>query len=237
MRTPCTICGLPSVGRGFCKKHYRAFMAYGDPLEAKNLRGVPFGERYVVDPDSGCWLWIGSTVTCGYGIWHAHGQHTAHRASYVMHKGPIPGGLHVLHKCDRPGCVNPDHLFLGTHQDNMADLRTKGRAYGAKGIANFGAKLTELQVLSIMADPRPALMLAEQYGVSKTSIDHIRNGKTWRHIFDETVKARRIAAGPRRLTSEERARIATDPRRQIDIAAEYGVTQGFVSAIKRASIK
>lgn len=237
MRTPCTICGLPSVGRALCKKHYRAFMAYGDPLMAKNLRGVPFGKRYVVDAQSGCWFWIGSTDTCGYGIWNAHGQHSAHRASYVMHRGAIPPGQHVLHKCDQPNCVNPAHLSLGTHQDNMADLRAKGRAYGAKGAANFGAKLNEVQVMRIMADPRPCSEVAEQYGVDKASVSNIRNGKTWSHVFDEAVRAERIAAGPKRLTPEERACIATDPRRQVDIASEYGVSQGLVSAIKRRAGK
>ena len=182
MRTPCTICGLPSVGRGFCKKHYRAFMKYGDPLKAANLRGVPFHERYQVDPDTGCWLWIGATVTCGYGIYTAHGEKNAHRVSWVMCHGPIPNGLHVLHKCDRPECVNPEHLKLGTHQDNMRDLREKGRAYGAAGEANRSAKLTEAQVLKIVDDTRSARRIAQEYGVTDAAIQGIRQGRTWKHI-------------------------------------------------------
>ena len=232
MQTPCTICAKPSVARALCKKHYRAFMAYGDPLEAKNLRGVPFERRYTVDPQSKCWLWIGSTDTCGYGVWHAHGEHSAHRASYVMNVGPI-GGLHVLHKCDQPNCVNPEHLSLGTHQDNMADLRAKGRAYGAKGAANFGAKLNETQVLAIMSDPRSCAEISKQYGVTATMVDKIRNGKSWTHLFDESVKVDRLAAGPTKLSPSDRTAIAADPRKQVDIAAAYGVSQGFVSAIKR----
>lgn len=208
-------------------------MAYGDPLEVKNLRGVPFEKRYTVDERSGCWLWIGSTVTDGYGVWVAHGQRTAHRAAYVMHKGAIPNGLHVLHKCDQPNCVNPEHLFLGTHQDNMADLRAKGRAYGAKGEANYGAKLTEEQVMAVMADPRSCAEISAQYGVTGAMVDKIRNGKSWPHLFDEAIKAERLAAGPRRLTALERTLIVVDPRKQTEIAAEYGVTQGLISAIKR----
>lgn len=182
MRTPCSICGEPSVGREFCKKHYRAFMKYGDPLKSANLRGVPFHERYQVDPKTGCWLWIGATVTCGYGIWVAHGERNAHRGSWVMHNGPIPKGMHVLHKCDNPGCVNPDHLRLGTHQDNMRDLREKGRAYGAKGEANFSAKLSEQQVLAILCDPRAIRVIAEEFGMTQSSIQNIKNGKTWKHV-------------------------------------------------------
>lgn len=122
---------------------------------------------------------------------------------------------------------------MGTHQDNMADLRAKGRAYGAKGIANFGAKLTEVQVMEIMADPRTCAELSEQYGITGAMIDKIRNGKSWAHLFDGTVRAERLAAGPKRLTAEDRIKIANDPRTQNVIANQYGVTQGFISAIKR----
>lgn len=208
-------------------------MAYGDPLEAKNLRGVPFEKRYTVDKQSGCWLWVGSTVTDGYGVWNAHGQRTAHRASYVLHKGVIPDELHVLHRCDQPNCVNPEHLFLGTHQDNMADLRAKGRAYGAKGAANFGAKLNEAQVMAIMGDPRSCDEIGSQFGVTGATVDKIRNGKIWTHLYDETIKAERLAAGPARLTEVQRQAIAIDPRKQMDIAAEYKVSQSLVSVIKR----
>ena len=235
MRTPCKICGLPSVGRALCKKHYRAFMKYGDPLESKNLRGVPFEKRYVLDPQSGCWLWIGSTVTDGYGVWKAHGQRAAHRGSYVMHRGAIPDGMHVLHSCDMPNCVNPAHLRLGTHQENMADLRAKGRAYGAAGAANKAAKLTEVQAMSIMADPRSCAKISIEYGISKHSVDNVRNGKTWSTLFDPQVKKQRLLAGPRKLTALEKAQIACDPRKQKDIAKEYGISQSQVSVVKRGS--
>lgn len=183
MRTPCSICGLPSVGRELCKKHYRAFMKYGDPLKAANLRGIPFDERYQHDPETGCWLWIGSCNTSGYGIFTGLGERTAHRYSWVHHNGPIPEGMHVLHECDRPECVNPKHLRLGTHQDNMRDLRERGRAYGAAGEANFGAKLSEDQVLAIRDDPRSAKKIAAEYGVSASSIANIKLRKTWKHLI------------------------------------------------------
>lgn len=181
MRTPCTECGEPSVGRGYCKNHYRAFMKYGDPNGRANLRGVPFERRYTID-DKGCWFWIGSTDTCGYGIWKAHGQRSAHRASYVLHKGEIPPGMHVLHKCDQPNCVNPDHLRLGTHQENMADLRAKGRAYGASGATNLSAKLTEAQAIAILTDTRRTSVIAKEYELTQASVMNIKKGKTWKHL-------------------------------------------------------
>ena len=235
MKTFCSICNKPCVGRGYCKKHYRAFMKHGDPLQMGNLRGVPFDQRYQTD-EKGCWLWIGGTNQDGYGAFARYGEKRAHRVSWVMHRGPIPAGMHVLHTCDVPGCVNPDHLFLGTHQDNMADLRSKGRAYGAKGEANFGAKVTEDQALTIMRDSRTCEQIAQEYDLTATSVDNIRNGKTWSYLFDEQTRKARIAAGPRRyLTPTEEDAIFIDKRKQMDLAHAYGVSQSKVSTIKRRS--
>ncbi len=235
MRSICSHCARFVVGRGLCKAHYRAFMKYGDPTARANLRGVPFHERYTIDERSGCWLWIGSTDTSGYGIGKVQGEVRAHRVSWTLVHGPIPIDMQVLHRCDTPACVNPEHLFLGTHQDNMADLRAKGRAYGAPGEANFGAKLTEAQATKIMADPRPASQIARGYRITPSAVDMIRNGRSWKHLFDAKVRETRLAQGPQRLSEEEKTAIAHDPRRQVDIAAEYGISQTRVSVIKRTS--
>lgn len=86
-----------------------------------------FWPRVDKNGDGGCWLWRGALDDKGYGrIKIAKGMRLAHRISWLLKKGPI-GDLNVLHKCDNPACVNPDHLFLGTHSDNMKDCWAKGR--------------------------------------------------------------------------------------------------------------
>lgn len=79
----------------------------------------------------GCWIWNAATDRYGYGAFSYNGKtETASRVSYQLYKGPINDGLHVLHTCDNPACVNPDHLFLGTNKQNVEDRKTKGRRVG-----------------------------------------------------------------------------------------------------------
>lgn len=92
-----------------------------DPVER-------FLSKVTYEPNSGCWLWVGGWQRAGYGHMHYNGEIVAHRVSAHLFKGGIPSGLHVLHRCDVRECVNPDHLFFGTHSDNMKDCARKGRA-------------------------------------------------------------------------------------------------------------
>lgn len=78
-----------------------------------------------------CWIWTAATRSTGYGVFSYKGKPvTASRVSYTLYKGEIPDGLHVLHTCDNPSCVNPEHLFLGTNKDNVEDRKAKNRRAG-----------------------------------------------------------------------------------------------------------
>ena len=102
---------------------------------------------------SGCWEWRGYVRPAGYGQIgrgrKGQGIIDTHRAAWELTNGPIPGGLFVCHKCDNRRCCNPEHLFLGTHQDNMRDMRAKGR--GARGFDLPHTRLSEEQVREIRA--------------------------------------------------------------------------------------
>jgi len=161
------------------------------PLEKQRTK-VPvrarFDSKYTPVTETGCWLWEGAPNPFGYGELHVHG-HTefAHRVSWTLHRGEIPDGLCVLHKCDTPACVNPDHLFLGTRTDNMIDKVKKGRQRGGglRGSMVVGAKLTEADAETIKAWPKKhgsGTMLARKFGVNKALIGRIRHGKSWAHV-------------------------------------------------------
>lgn len=91
--------------------------------------GARFDAMWMPEPNSGCHLWLGALQRGGYGAFGVNRKaKRAHRVSWERAHGPISAGAHVLHRCDTPACVNPDHLFLGDQRSNMADMAAKGRA-------------------------------------------------------------------------------------------------------------
>ena len=113
---------------------------------------------------------------------------SAHRVSYENAFGPIPYGMHVLHKCDVGACINPDHLFLGTHQDNMTDKVRKGRALGHVGEKHPRAVLAEndiREILKLIARGFRLTDIAAQYGVSAEAVSAIKFNRSWRHVSRE----------------------------------------------------
>ena len=138
-----------------------------------------------VDKSSDCWTWTAAKLKKGYGQFKAKSYTlvTAHRLSYEMAYGPIPDGLLVCHKCDNPSCVNPDHLFLGTAQDNSHDMVSKGRSKNGGafvGSANGNAVLRAEDVKEIRALSLSYRELASRFGVSKTQIARIKTGLAWK---------------------------------------------------------
>lgn len=123
----------------------------------------------------GCWIWQGALTAKGYGVISVEGKsERAHRISYRIFGRPIPKGLHVLHKCDVPSCVNPDHLFVGTDADNMEDRKSKGR---------LGFKLSEDNISEIRYLYAEGGVTQEYiagiYGVGRNHISRIVNKKRW----------------------------------------------------------
>lgn len=130
-----------------------------------------------------CWLWTASTSTSGYGHIGVAGRlRQAHRFSWELHRGVIPAKMYILHRCDTPACVNPAHLFMGTHAENMADRNRKGRAAHNRGEQHGCAKLTEAQVLAIRDSTQTQKTLAAKYGVSISTISLILKRDVWTHL-------------------------------------------------------
>lgn len=151
-----------------------------------------FDAQYMPEPMSGCWLWIGSVSDRGYGKIYANGKHlSAHRFSWMLHFNEDPHELLVCHKCDNPQCVNPDHLFLGTVQDNAWDKMQKGRHDGyfvdKRGSRHPGAKLTEDQAREAKFSQRPVCELALEFNVHRATIASIRAGDNWKHLTEKSA--------------------------------------------------
>lgn len=197
MECTCKCCGKtfrarPSAianGRLYCSRQCAAM-------------GLPLQER--LDPrvdrsggNDACWLWRGNTDEYGYGRIAFRGKdYLAHRASYLLAHGDLPDDLLVCHTCDNPPCVNPAHLFLGTHQDNSDDKIRKGRLLVGeqhpvkkhpgcmpRGERHHAAKLTEGIVREIRSRAdAPVSLLAHEYGVSVTAIYDVRARRRWQHV-------------------------------------------------------
>lgn len=141
-----------------------------------------FERKYIPEPNSGCWLWIGNLfVSGGYGDFKDNGKRVrAHVYSYKIHKGKIPVGKFILHTCDMPCCVNPDHLYAGTPKQNTDDCIRRNRF--PSGVKHGMAKLTEDQVRAIRADTRLHRIIAAEYNLERASIGQIKNRRSWKHI-------------------------------------------------------
>ena len=154
---------------------------YSNPLPDKYLARF---WSYVNKTDS-CWEWAKSTVR-GYGSFGAGGVTVyCHKLSWCLHHGPVPDGLCVLHRCDNRKCVNPEHLFLGTREDNIRDMIAKDRSINLSGSSHGMSKLTEDQVRYIktkLLSQQSLSSLSREFGVSVQTIYAIHHGKTWKHV-------------------------------------------------------
>lgn len=159
-----------------------------------------FWSKTTPEPTSGCLLWTGNYHAHGYGRTNMgrRGIVLAHRLAWELTFGPIPDGLCVLHRCDNPPCVNPNHLFLGTKADNSADMVAKGRSCAGdrqgmrrhpecvpRGERNGQARLAEADVIAIRAaraTGQTEREVAARFGVSPSLVGCIHRRERWRHI-------------------------------------------------------
>ena len=175
------------------------------PGPSRELDAAPFAHRIEMGNGEECWLWQGGLDHRRRGrIWVGKRIMLAHRAVWEFLEGPIPEGQMVCHHCDNPQCVNPGHLYLGSHADNMRDVRQRQRtdlkACGrggttsgkrnnwTKGARNPKARLTEEDARQIKYSRAPTQELAAQFDVSYTTIQRIRRGHSWQHV-DRALKA------------------------------------------------
>jgi HNH endonuclease len=153
------------------------------PLRKTKTLAERFWAKVAPPNENGCMLWTGSVMQFGHGRINrgraGDGIDVAHRVSWELANGPIPEGMCVLHKCDVPACVNPDHLFLGTHADNIADKVSKGRQ--ARGFMFPHTKLSDEQVAEIrhryITEKISQRALAEEYGVCQQNVNMLVNNR------------------------------------------------------------
>lgn len=160
------------------------FLRYNVKPKTRNTVDLFWDKVDKKGPDE-CWNWQAGIAAKGrYGSFKL-GKYNmlAHRAAYILTHGEIPEGESVLHRCDNPACVNPNHLFLGTQLENMKDRQAKNRQ--ARGKTNGRSKVTDNDVSNIRAEARsgsnPAA-IARAYGVSRDAVSDIISRKTWKHV-------------------------------------------------------
>ena len=190
--TPCKVswCTQPTRTLGYCRACYSAHYKGLDPETPR--RKTVHKDMTPEDrlkfwgwtvTDTGCWEYSGRKDKRGYGVLalREKRQAFAHRVAYGVWVEHLNGDMHIIHSCDNPPCINPDHLRSGTAQDNMDDKVRKGRGNTTK--------LTPDQVLDIYSIRRtePVSTVADRYGVSVSSIAKIWSGKTWKALTYESI--------------------------------------------------
>ena len=168
--------------RNYQRKTERAAMSWA-------FRQLPFWERVeaqTVINEKGCHVFTGSKDECGYGRIHQGKKLVRlHRAMYEKVHGYIPQGMVIMHSCDNPACINPEHLSADYQSENVKDMYSKGREFRPSGSKHGMAKIQEADVVKIkqrLSDGDTCVSIAKDYGVSEGTIRNIKKGRNWKHV-------------------------------------------------------
>ena len=155
----------------------------------KNIKDR-FEEKFIANPDNGCWEWQFFKNKKGYGMFQLskYKATLAHRTAYKLYVGEFDDSLCVLHKCDNPKCVNPEHLFLGTREDNNKDRNLKGREGDRSGIKNGRAKLTPELVSWVKESEQKISHIAFSLGIGRSTVNHIKKGRNWKSLEGQLLQ-------------------------------------------------
>ena len=200
-----------------------------------------FNDKWKENGKTGCWEWVAALSGKGYGqikIPRTRRQIQSHRLSFLIHRGDIPRGRCVLHRCDNRVCVNPEHLFLGSKLDNARDMVSKNRhCFGEKQGAS---KLTETEVkaaLAMIASGVPQIRVAELLNISPMQISRIKRGERWGHIQPDKPKWRKRRKFLTETQVNDVLKRLKDGESQHSIADSIGISQSHVSRIARGLVK
>lgn len=189
VQKPCQQCGelfkasVSVIRRGndrFCSIKCVRLQRYGEATPKDRLL---YYTNVPEDPNA-CWIWQAHKNPAGYGDFYIEDvRYSAHRTSYEVFNGPIPKGVHVLHRCDNPSCVSPRHLFLGDAKVNSDDKRKKWRhIYGKK---QWRAKLTDEKVRQIRELAKQGVHVNEiamRFGMTQAPIRDVICRRSWKHV-------------------------------------------------------
>ena len=231
-------CSQVHLARGWCRKHYLRWKTHGDPLailigdREASLADRLWSRVAKVDDATSCWEWLGGHGSTGYGELQVRGvRYGPHVAAWIITHGPIPEGQSVCHHCDNRGCCRPDHLFLGSQEDNIRDAVSKGRM--PRGEQHCRSKLTEDDIHEVWRLRGIGWLIREiatELDVSKGAVQHVLHGRTWLTHDAEAVVIGHVAGKGR-----HRGRLGALRCRAAN-GKEFSVGSGFDDVLREATL-